>query len=83
MTALIGRTSPKFSKLQIEDVGGILRDIPVLTFGDVGIVYDEFDVSALQDIVKSVMSGLGSFSITITGPTDSSAMTSISTASTG
>ena len=50
-----------------------MRDIPVLTFGDVGVNYDEFDVSALQDLVKGFMQGMGTFSLTITGPFDTTA----------
>lgn len=68
-----GRTSPIFMKVQIEDSGGVLRDIPVLTVGDIGITYDEVDVSALQDRVKTVMDGLGSGGVTLTGPFDNTA----------
>lgn len=68
-----GRTSPKYAKLQIEDSGGVLRDIPVGSFGAAGIVYEEFDVSAFQDLVKSYMSGLGTFELTFSGPFDNRA----------
>ena len=68
-----GRTSPVFSKFQIEDSGGAMRDIPVKTFGAVGITYDELDVSALQELIKGFVSGQGNFSLTITGPFDNTA----------
>jgi hypothetical protein len=67
-----GRTSPRFSKLQIEDSAGTLRDIPVNSFGNVGLTYDEVDVSALQELVKSFLSGQATFSLTISGPFDNS-----------
>lgn len=68
-----GRTSPRFSKMQIEDVNGVLRDIPVKTFGNVGLTYDEVDLSALQDLVKGFMTGQAAFSLTLTGPFDTTA----------
>lgn len=68
-----GRTTPLYCKMQIEDAGGAMRDIPVLEIGGVGITYDEFDVSALQDMVKGYMQGMGNFAITISGPFDTTA----------
>lgn len=65
-----GRTSPRFTKFQIEDAGGVLRDVPVNSFGAVGLTYDEIDVSALQELVKSFMSGQATFSLVISGPFD-------------
>lgn len=73
-----GRTSPRFTKFQIEDTGGTLRDIPVNSFGAVGLTYDEVDVSALQELVKSFMSGQANFSLTISGPFDNKAAASAS-----
>ena len=68
-----GRTASKYMKFQIEDSGGTLRDIPVGSFGDIGITYDEVDVSSLQEAVKGMLSGQGNFSVTITGPFDNTA----------
>ncbi|MFS6568005.1 hypothetical protein, partial [Staphylococcus aureus] len=68
-----GRFSPRFSKLQIEDVGGTLRDIPVSSWGTVGLTYDELDVSAWQEAIKSFLSGQANFSLQISGPFDNSA----------
>lgn len=68
-----GRTSPRFCKFQIEDSGGTLRDVPVSSLGSVGITYDEIDVSAMQELVKTMLSGQGTFSMTITGPFDNTA----------
>jgi hypothetical protein len=68
-----GRTVSKFFKFQIEDSGGVMRDIPVLTIGGVGVSYDEVDVSALQDAFKKFFSGQGTVSLTLTGPLDNTA----------
>lgn len=68
-----GRTSPRFCKVQIEDSGGVIRDIPVKTISGVGLTYDEIDVSAMQELVKGFLAGQASFSITITGPFDNRA----------
>mgnify|MGYP001183535315 FL=1 len=67
-----GRFSPRFSKFQIEDAGGAMRDIPVSSWGSVGIAYDELDVSSFQEAVKSFLSGQGTFSLSLTGPFDNS-----------
>ena len=68
-----GRTSPRFAKFQIEDSGGTLRDVPVSSLGSVGLVYDEIDVSAMQELVKNFLSGQASFSLAISGPFDNTA----------
>lgn len=65
-----GRTSPRFTKFQIEDSGGTMRDILVKSFGNVGLTYDELDVSGLQELVKAFVSGQANFSLTLTGPFD-------------
>jgi hypothetical protein len=56
-----------------------MRDIPVTTINGVGITYDEVDVTALQDALKSVLAGQGSVSITLGGPIDTSAATTAAT----
>ena len=73
-----GRTSPRYVKFQIEDTGGTMRDIPVMTFSAVGLTYDELDVSALQELVKSFVSGMANFELTIGGPFDTTAATAAS-----
>jgi len=68
-----GRTSPRFAKFQIEDSGGTLRDVPVSSLGNVGLTYDEIDVSAMQELVKTFLTGQATFSLTISGPFDNTA----------
>ena len=73
-----GRTSPRFAKFQIEDSGGTLRDVPVSSLGSVGLTYDEIDVSAMQELVKTFLTGQATFSMSISGPFDNSAATAAS-----
>ena len=73
-----GRTSPRFTKFQIEDTGGTMRDVLVKTFGNVGLVYDELDLSGLQELIKAFVSGQANFSLTLTGPFDTRAATAAS-----
>ena len=68
-----GRTLPKWMKVQVEDSGGVMRDIPVNTASPVGFTFEEIDVSALQEANKSFLAGQGSVSVTITGPLDNTA----------
>jgi len=73
MAVQTGRTVGRFCKIQIEDAGGTLRDFPVTSIGGVGITYDEVDLSAMQEAVKSFLSGQGVFALTLSGPWDSAA----------
>ena len=69
---IYGRTVGKFAKFQISDNSSTMRDIPVNSFGSVGLSYAEQDVTALQEAITSMLSGQGSFSTTISGPWDNS-----------
>ena len=73
-----GRTVGRFTKMQIEDSGGVLRDIPIQSYGSIGITYDEVDVSSLQEAVKGMLGGQGNIAVTITGPFDNTAATAAS-----
>ncbi len=68
MATQYGRTLSRFIKVQIEDSGGVMRDVFVDSIGGVGLTYEEVDVSALQDAIKKAFVGQGSFSLSITGP---------------
>jgi hypothetical protein len=76
---MTGRTVNKYVKFQIESSSGSMRSIPVNSFGSIGLTYDEVDVSALQEAIKSMMSGQGGFSTTISGPFDNRGLTTIET----
>ena len=69
----VGRTVGKYTKFQIADSGNVMRDIPVTSYGSVGLNFAEQEVTALQDAITSVLNGQGSFSTTITGPFDTTA----------
>jgi hypothetical protein len=73
-----GRTVGKFTKFQIENSAGAMADIPVTSYGSVGLTAAEVDVTALQDAITSVLNGQTSFSTTITGPFDTSGIVAAS-----
>ncbi len=66
MAAQTGRTVSKWMKFQIGDSANTLRDLPLKSIGDVGLTYDEVDLTALMDAVKGVLTNQpdGSFEAT-------------------
>lgn len=70
MAVQTGRTVGKWIKFQIDDSGGIMRDILVYTVGGVGISYDQVELTALQDVLGGFLPGHGTVAIPITGPYD-------------
>lgn len=74
-----GRTQGKFIKVQIDDVNGVARDIPVATISGIGITAPSIDVSALQDALKGELPGMGEVIIPITGPYSTKAAVTAST----
>jgi hypothetical protein len=71
-----GRTAGKYVKFTIEDGAadpGTMRDIPVNSFGSVGLTFAEQDVSSLQEELTKILNGQGGFSTTISGPFDNTA----------
>lgn len=75
---MTGRTVGKWVKVQIDDTGGVMRDIPVLTIGDVGLTQNMIEISALQDAVKGFEAGVPGFTLDITGPFSDTAVSSAS-----
>lgn len=67
-----GRTITRWMRFGVDDSGGTPREIPVDTIGPVGFTYDENDVTALQDAVKTYLAGHPDAAIDITGPFDNS-----------
>lgn len=63
-----GRTSTKFIRFLVDDSGGTVREIPINKISAVGFVYDEQDVSAWQDAVKTALSTWPDAPIEIDGP---------------
>ena len=70
MAAQTGRTLSRYTKVYIDDSGGVLREIPVNSINGVGLTAPEQDVSAWQDAVTNVLLGRPGGAITISGPFD-------------
>ncbi len=68
-----GRTVAKYFKFQMEDSGGVLRDIPVNSANGIGLSHEEIDVSAFQDTVIGALAGQPNFVLDISGPFDNTA----------
>ncbi|MBX3005947.1 MAG: hypothetical protein KF821_09015 [Anaerolineales bacterium] len=68
MSPNTGRTVGKNFKFQLEDIGGVMRDLPVNTISGVGITHEWVDVSALQDALKGWLAGHGDVPLEIGGP---------------
>lgn len=73
MTANVGRTVSRYVNFIVTDSGNALRNIPVDSVNGVGLKYDEADVTAFQDAIKNVLTGLPDMSIEISGPFDTKA----------
>jgi hypothetical protein len=70
MAAQTGRTVSKWVNFQCDDSAGTLRTIPINSLSIVGLVYEEQDVTAWQDAVKSALPGMPDAPIEISGPFD-------------
>src|SRR5512139_3806438 len=68
-----GRTITRWMRFGVDDSGGTPREIPVDTIGPAGFSYEENDVTALQDAVKTYLAGHPDAAIDITGPFDNTA----------
>lgn len=73
MTAKTGRSVNVFFKFSLEDVGGVMRDLPVNTIGGLGITNQQVDLTALQDAMKGWMAGHGDIPLQIGGPMSTNA----------
>lgn len=76
---MTNRTASKWLKFQMEDTGGALRDINVLTLGEVGLDQEEIALTALQDTVKGMLMGLPGFGLDFTGALSTDAAQAAST----
>lgn len=77
MAAQTGRTHERWNRFVVADSADTLREIPVETVGDVGLSFDTADVSALQDAIKNMVSGMPGAPIKISGPLDNAAATTV------
>ncbi len=76
-----GRTVGKYMDFILDDSGGTLRSIPVQTVTGTGLVFEEMDVTALQDAIKNVLPGQPEMTIEIAGPLSNKAAASAGTLS--
>lgn len=81
MAANTGRTTLKWTTLIIEDSGGVLRELPISTLSALGVVYDEVDLTAFQDVVRARLPAMPDAPIEWTGPMDTSAAAVVGTLS--
>lgn len=72
MAANIGRTPSKFIRIVLHDASGVLREVPVAKLGNAGLTYPEVDLTAIQDALKGFLQGIPNFSMTLSGPWDTS-----------
>lgn len=81
MAVQTGRTVSKYADFIIGDSSDVLRSIPVKSIPDLGIDFDEVDVTALQDAIKNMLAGQGNFAMTLVSPFDTSAAAAAGTLS--
>jgi hypothetical protein len=79
MTAQTGRTVQDFTSLLIGSAASDMVVMKINSLGDLGLTYEEQDMSAWQDAVKGVLVGKPDFSLDFGGPIDNTATTGTST----
>lgn len=79
MTAQVGRTVPAFTKLLLGTAGGSMYDMKIDSLGDLGLDYEEVEMSAWSDAIKGVLMGQPDFTLDFGGPVDNTASTGPST----
>ena len=79
MTANTGRTVPAFTNLLMGAAGGSMTSMKIDELGDLGLDYEEVEMSAWVDAVKGVLMGKPDFTLTFGGPIDNTATSGPST----
>ena len=72
-----GRTTTRWIRFCVDDNVGTPREIPINSLSAVGFTYEENDVTAWQDAVKSYLAGQPESPIEIGGPFDNSVVAAI------
>jgi hypothetical protein len=75
MAAQTGRTVSKFVDFYVDNSSASLSQVKINNISLVGLVYEEHDMTAYQDAVKSALAGMPDAPIEISGPFDSTAST--------
>lgn len=81
MAVQTGRTTFKFVAFILDDSGSTLRSINIDSLSVVGLKYDELDLTAWQDAVKSVLPTMPDAPIDIGGVWDTSVVAAVPTLS--
>ncbi|KKK50109.1 hypothetical protein LCGC14_3128330 [marine sediment metagenome] len=63
-----GRTVDRWLRFAIDDSSGTPREIPINTISPVGLVYDETELTAFQDVVKGYLAMHPDAPLDVTGP---------------
>jgi hypothetical protein len=79
MAVQTGRTVDAFSKLLLGAAGGSMTDMKIDSRGELGIDYEENEMSSWSDAGKGVIMGQADFSFDFGGPIDNTASTGPST----
>jgi hypothetical protein len=70
-----GKTHPKHITVTVDDSGGTARNISgsITSIGNIGITYDQSDVTTIANSVKQYLTGYGDASIDLSGPVNNDA----------
>src|SRR5512146_2620851 len=79
MAAQTGRTIPAFTVLKLGSAASDMQDMKIDNLGDLGLDYEEVDMSAWSDAIKGALVGKPDFSLEFGGPVDNTATTGPST----
>lgn len=75
MAVQTGRTVPAFTKLLMGAAGGSMVDMKIDELGELGLDYEEVELSSWSDAVKGVLIGKPDFTLDFGGPIDNTAST--------
>ena len=79
MAVQTGRTISAFTNLLLGVAAGSMISMKIDELGELGLDYEEVEISAWTDAVKGVLVGKPDFSLTFGGPIDNTATTGPST----
>lgn len=80
-----GKTHSRYIKVLLDDSGGTARDITasISSIGNIGLNYDQADVTAINDSIMQYLAGRGDADIQFSGPFNNTATTGAHTVFTG
>jgi hypothetical protein len=71
-----GKTHPRYITVTLDDSGGTPRNISgsITSIGNIGITYDQSDVTTIANAVKQYLTGYGDATIDLGGPFNNTAV---------